>query len=195
MTVRVFADYCGTTLAAGISNSATVCTLVALSSVGPPAFSFPVYAVGNVFTATLIDAATQVQLEQVLVTNWNVATNQVLAMTRGINGTTAKAYLSGDSFQLLIVASTDNIMVCKDQWTSQQTPTGAINGANATYTFTQAPPASGFCYVANGIIQELGIDYTYALVSTVPTITKLSGAGSTPLLSGTDRHYIMPYFY
>lgn len=186
MTIRVFSDYSVTTLSAGISSSATACTVVALSSVGPPAYSFPPYVAGNVFTATLLDAATQKQVEQVLVTNWNVGTNQILAMTRGVNGTTAKAYLAGDSFLLYVVAGTDNQVAFKDQITSQQTPSGAIDGANATYTITQAPLASGITYVVNGIIQELGVDYSI----TGTTITKLG-----TLLSGTDRHFVMPYFY
>ena len=195
MTKRLFADYCGTTLSAGISASATTCGVVALTSVGPPAFSFPAYVSGDSFVATLIDAATQTVIEQVLVTSWNVSTNSILAMTRGVNGTTAAAYLAGDSFQLLFDADAPNHTVFLDQYTSQQTPVGTINGVNATFTFTQAPPSWGFTYVINGIIQQLSVDYTYALVGSTPTITKLSGGNASPIPSGTDQHWIMPYPY
>ncbi len=54
-----------------------------------------------------------------------------------------------------------------------ETPTGAINGVNATFTLVTAPnPAASLELTRNGIVQESGVDYT---VST-SVITFLAGA-------------------
>ena len=105
---HLFSDLSGTTLAAPIASGDLSCTVVALSSSGPPHYAFPDYASGTAFTATLKDSATGTIVEQVLVTGWNVATNTISAMSRGVNQTTAQSFATGDKFQLLVVAADFN---------------------------------------------------------------------------------------
>ena len=125
---HVFSDLSGTTLAAPIASGDLSCTVVALSSSGPPHYAFPDYASGTAFTATLKDAATGTIVEQVLVTEWNVETNTISAMSRGVNGTTAQSFATGDKFQLLVVAADFNNAAFVNQPNSfNQTQT--MNGA------------------------------------------------------------------
>ena len=54
-----------------------------------------------------------------------------------------------------------------------ETPTGAINGVNATFTLVTAPnPAASLELTRNGIVQESGVDYTLS----TNVITFLAGA-------------------
>lgn len=178
MTIRKYTNNAGTTLSVGIASGDLTCNVAAGTG-----SLFPTLTAGDIFYATLTDAATKSLREIVQVT---ARSTDAMTIVRAQQGTAARAYLAGDTFELLFTADAGNFAAYKDQITSQQTPTGAIDGINATYTITQAPLASGVCYVVNGIIQELGVDYSI----TGTTITKLG-----TLLSGTDRHFVMPYFY
>lgn len=96
MAVFLFANDASSTLAAPISNSATVLTL----ATGTGA-EFPNPSAGQQFALTLNDAATGLLVEVVYCTS---RTGDVLTVTRGQEGTTGQNWLAGDLAASLITA-------------------------------------------------------------------------------------------
>jgi len=90
MTTFIFKNNANSTLAGAITNVAVTANLAPGSGI-----EFPVPSTGQVFAATLIDAATQTLNEIVQVTA--IATDTV-TMLRGQEGTTPLNWLAGDFF-------------------------------------------------------------------------------------------------
>lgn len=84
------------TLAAGISNSATSITL----TTGQGA-RFPTLGAGDYFYATLIDVSNNLEIVKV-----TARSTDVLTVVRAQEGTTARAYSTGDRIELRITAAT-----------------------------------------------------------------------------------------
>jgi len=90
MTTFIFRNNANSTLAGGITNSSTNANLAPGTGI-----EFPNPSTGQVFAATMIDAATQTLNEIVYVTA--IATDTV-TMLRGQEGTTPLNWLAGDFF-------------------------------------------------------------------------------------------------
>ena len=90
MTTFIFKNNANSTLAGGITNTSTGANLAPGTGI-----TFPNPSTGQVFAATLIDAATQTLNEVVYVTA--IATDTV-TMLRGQEGTTPLNWLAGDFF-------------------------------------------------------------------------------------------------
>lgn len=90
-----FTNYASTTLAAGITTSATTITLA--SGGGS---LFPSLSAGDYFYGTLVDSSNN--LEIVLVT---ARSTDTLTVTRAQDGSTARAFLTGDKFELRVTAA------------------------------------------------------------------------------------------
>jgi hypothetical protein len=91
MTILLFTNDASSTLAGAINNTATSCVLA-----GGTGVKFPNPAAGQGYLSTLIDAATGLIKEIVLVTA--MAGDTVTTMVRAQEGTTAQNWLSGDLF-------------------------------------------------------------------------------------------------
>jgi len=170
MAKRVFTDFAGTTLSASIGSGATSCTLVAMSSSGPPPYTFPAYVAGSQFVASLIDASTGTQIEEVLVTAWDVGTNTISTMTRGYNGTAAKAYLAGDKFELLWTSDAGNNAAYVDQantFTQPQVVGAAVAGTQA---ITAAQVQNNPTYA-----DDTGVVNAYVIALAIPVLALVDG--------------------
>src|SRR5215469_12331177 len=104
MTILLFANDATSTLAGAINNSQTTCNLASGTGV-----KFPSPVAGQGYLATLIDAATGLIKEIVLVTGMSGDT--VTSMVRGQEGTTPQSYLSGDTFVHQCTAGTMQAML------------------------------------------------------------------------------------
>jgi hypothetical protein len=94
-----FANNAATLLADPVSDSATACQLAAGGGA-----EFPTLAAGEAFYATFVDALTGLVNEIVLVTG--IAGDNITAMERGQDNTTAVTWLAGDHFEMLVNAAT-----------------------------------------------------------------------------------------
>lgn len=92
MTRRIHANNCSTTLDGAITNVAT--TLTVVDSTG-----FPALAAGETFRATLQSGST---IEIVEITN--AASDPTFTVTRGMEGTTAVAWVDGSTFSIRATA-------------------------------------------------------------------------------------------
>jgi hypothetical protein len=90
-----FTNYASTTLAAGITSAATTITLA--SGGGS---LFPSLSAGDYFYGTLVDSSNN--LEIVLVT---ARSTDTLTVTRAQDGSAARAFLTGDKFELRVTAA------------------------------------------------------------------------------------------
>ncbi len=132
MSVPVlFANNAESLLAAAITSSATTATLTPGSGV-----LFPAPTSGQYFALTLISAANAINSEIVYVTAMSGDT--ITAMTRGEEGTTARAFTTGDYAQALITAGTLNAVVSALN-TAGSAPMPVIG-----YAFSALPAASGY---------------------------------------------------
>lgn len=71
-----------------------------------------------------------------------------------------------------ITTNADNVIVDKAIFVVRETPTGAVNGANTTYTLANTPFAGSEQVFLNGILQEPGAGNDYTISGT--TITYLT---------------------
>lgn len=106
MTQLLFKNNDSTTLNAPLTNIAVTATLAPGSGA-----TLPAPGAGQAFFATFIDAATGLLNEIVRVT---AVAGDVVTMVRAQDGTTAKAWATGDIFALLINAGTMGAMLQKD---------------------------------------------------------------------------------
>jgi hypothetical protein len=88
MTILLFANNAQTTLASGISASATTCTLATGTGI-----KFPSPSAGQAFKMTFTDAASGTLNEIVLCT---ARTSDVCTIVRAQEGTTARSWIAGD---------------------------------------------------------------------------------------------------
>jgi hypothetical protein len=88
MTILLFANNAQTTLASGISESATTCTLATGTGT-----KFPSPSAGQAFKMTFTDAASGTLNEIVLCT---ARTSDVCTIVRAQEGTTARSWIAGD---------------------------------------------------------------------------------------------------
>lgn len=127
-----FANNATTTIASGLTSTATTITLA--SGTGS---LFPSLSGGNTFIATLTDAATNLIREIVKVT---AITGDVLTVVRAQEGTSATTWVTGDVFaQLLTAGQMATFVQGTATVTSFNTRTGAI-----TLTGTDVDTALGF---------------------------------------------------
>ena len=97
--VPLFTNNATTTIAAAVtSTSQTSITL----ATGTGAL-FPVPSGGNYFYGTLVDNSNNIEIVQVTGISGDVVT-----VTRGVEGTTARTFLAGSKFELRITAATLN---------------------------------------------------------------------------------------
>jgi len=108
MTILLFSNDGSSTLAGAINSTQTTCALAAGTGV-----KFPNPVAGQGYLATLIDAATGLIKEIVLVTA--MSGDNVTAMVRGQEGTTPQSYLAGDIFAHQCTAGTMQAMLQQGQ--------------------------------------------------------------------------------
>ena len=96
MTILLYANNATSTLQSGIAPGATSCTL----ATGTGSL-FPAITTGQAFYMTLVDAATQLVNEIVLVT---ARAGDVCTIVRGQQGTTAKTWAASDIASQLVTA-------------------------------------------------------------------------------------------
>jgi len=108
MTILLFTNDASSTLAGAINSTQTNCALAAGTGV-----KFPNPIPGQGFLATLIDAATGLIKEIVLVTA--ISGDNVTTMVRGQEGTTAQSYLAGDIFAHQMTAGTSSSFLQQGQ--------------------------------------------------------------------------------
>ena len=160
MPNMLFANNCNTTLASSLTNVAT--TLSVTSATG-----FPAPTGSQYFYCTLADAATQLVIEIVKVTN---VTGTTFTIVRGQDGTTGTAYNAGDVVSLRLVRASLNDFPKLDETntfsqtqTFSQTIVGSINGNAATATIATN--------IAGGSYGSIPYQSTYSTTSLLPAGT------------------------
>lgn len=128
MSILLFADNAVSQLASGITNVALTATLTAGSG-----SLFPAPGAGQYFKATFVDAATGTVFEIVHVT---AVVGDTITMVRGQEGTSAHAWLAGDSFFMAPTAGTMQAMVQAEQLQSGTYSTGVAGGTANALTVT-----------------------------------------------------------
>lgn len=126
-----YTNNASTTLSSAITAGATTLTV----STGTGAL-FPVLSGGNVFRGTLVDAATQTLREIIQVT---ATAGDTFTITRGQEGTTARAYNAGDIFYLDITAAQAADFFSKTYDAYPNQPGRLINTQVITSTGTYTP--------------------------------------------------------
>jgi len=178
----LFANNCNTTLASSLTNVAT--TLSVTSATG-----FPTPTGSQYFYCTLADAATQLVIEIVKVTN---VTGTTFTIVRGQDGTTGTAFNAGDVVSLRLVRASLNDFPKLDEtntYTGSQVlaastsslvplniPVGTVPTSPATGSIWSE--AEGLYYQNSTYVTELDIGDNAAGVLTQPTIT-VTGSGAT----------------
>ena len=162
MTV-LFANNANTTLAAGITSSATSISL----ATGTGSL-FPSPSGGNFYIATLTDAATGLVNEIVHVT---AMSGDVATVVRAQEGTTGHSYLTGDYFNMLVTAGTMQQFFQKSSMPVPQTALtygvaiGASYSGSVSVTLSPTPPVAGYL-VAQGSL-NLGAQAAAAVTATL----------------------------
>ena len=100
----LFANNAATTLAAGITSGATSITV----ATGQGAL-FPSITGTDFFYGTLIDSSNNIEIVRV-----TARTSDTMTVVRGQEGTTARAYATGDKFELRVTAAGMNNKLDKD---------------------------------------------------------------------------------
>lgn len=172
-----FTNGASATLAGSITTTTTVITLTA----GMGAL-FPTLAAGDYFYATLIDSSNNVEI--VLVT---ARVTDTLTVTRAQDGTSARAFLGGDKFELRLTAAgiagiQDNVIQSmlpqSNTWTGLTNTFKNIVGLGAI----TSGGSSAIIYVQDRVTNT----NTYGLYSTGDVLRLFSGvSGNTG-----DRWYI-----
>jgi hypothetical protein len=88
---------------------------------------------------------------------------QVLAKASGTSGDTVWSTPSGSG---------------GGTWVTRETPTGAINGSNVTYTLANTPVIGTESLYLNGLLQEPGIGNDYGISGSTITMASAPPAGS-----------------
>lgn len=125
MSTLVFANNATTTLASPITNLAT-----SVSVVPGTGSRFPVLSAGQIFIATLTDAATGLVNEIVQVT---ATTGDTFTIVRAQEGTTAVSWLAGDFFQHFWTAGQAGVMAQAAQFTTGDIKATLKATADATW--------------------------------------------------------------
>jgi len=145
MTVRKYSNNAGSVLAVGIAAGDTFCTVA-----GGTGGLFPTLTAGDIFYATLTDAATNNLREIVRVT---AISTDTMTIVRAQQLTTSRAYLAGDKFEQLVTADLGLNAAYIDQANTftqpQYAPTPAA-GTSTTQLATTAFVATNFAPMAAG---------------------------------------------
>lgn len=128
-----YSNNASATLASGITSGSTTLTVSTGSGI-----LFPVLSGGNVFRATIVDAATQTLREIVQAT---ATAGDTFTITRAQEGTTARAYNAGDIFYLDITAAQAADYFSKTFDTFPNQTGRLINIQTITTTGTYTPTA------------------------------------------------------
>jgi hypothetical protein len=172
MTVatELYANNASSNLAGNITNVATTANLTPGSGT-----LFPSPGANQFFHATLTDAATGLLNEIVVVTN---VTGDTVTMIRGVEGTTALAWLAGDFFSNLITAGTlENLVqpgVLQIQSGNYGTDGGSANALNVSLAIIPVSLAS--------IIGSAFRVKKSAAANTSAVTMVLGGLASTPVV-------------
>ena len=164
MATILFANNAQTTLAGAITSSQTTANLA------PGTGSlFPQPSAGQYFKMTFVDAATGLINEIVNVTN---VTSDAITMIRGQEGTTARAWSSGDIAANFHTAGAMQAMAQQGQVQSGQfnyaADTGSVNAIALTYSPAPVSTvASGVVYISQQPMQILAIPLSLLMV--IPT--------------------------
>lgn len=190
MTQLLFANNAQTTLAGAVTNVATVL------SVAPGSGAlFPSPGAGQAFLATLVDAATGLVKEIVLVTARAV---DVMTIVRAQEGTAAVAWNAGDAFALFVTAGTLNAFAqggifvhgqCQLQFVSTtQIKLATLNGQNIVINgVTFSIPAAGVLGANTGVFVN-GVAAQNLAASTVYFVYLFNNAGVLTLDYSTTAH-------
>lgn len=144
-----------TTLAIGISSSATSATLTDGSV-------FPALGGGDWFWGTFVDASNNIEVVKVTARSSNVVT-----ITRAQDGTTAKAYLVGDRFDLRPTAALFNDKADKD---NPSFTTGITTPAITLGSTALTPTGTELNYVA-GVTSAIQTQINTKAPTASPTFT------------------------
>ena len=164
MTTFIFANNAKSTLASGISSTAT--TVVLATGSGS---LFPSPTSGQQFTLTFTDSATGLVNEICYCT---ARSSDTLTIVRGQEGTTARAWLAGDIASNKITAGTATSFA---QGGSGGTATNIANGAANQVVYQTAANTTGFITApttASTYLQWTGTSFAWSnSTSSGPTLT------------------------
>lgn len=139
MAILIFADNATTVLASPITSTATSVTLAAGTGA-----KFPNPAAGQYFIMSFVDAATGLNTEIVQVT---ARSTDVCTIVRGQEGTTAQAWLAGDTATNLWTAGSAAAMVQVAQLQQQAGNYGVDGGSVNAMTVTLNPAPANFTFL------------------------------------------------
>jgi hypothetical protein len=172
LTRRLYTNRTSTTLAAGISNTAT-----SLSVTPGGGASFPNPGAGYEFTATLQSATTPSINEVVLV---SVRSSDVFTIARGQEGTTALAWSAGDILALLPTAGDMAAFAQFDDLQAQGANYAIDTGAANAYVVGLTPAVT-----SHVVGMPIRWKATHANVAGASTFNDGAGAAALVLNSGT----------
>ena len=184
----LFSNNAASTLASGITSTATTITV----SSGAGAL-FPAISGGNYYYATLTNSSNQLEIVRV-----TARATDVFTVVRAQEGTTARAYLTSDKFELRITAASLTNMVQLD---GAQTITGVKTltspvlvtpalGTPASGTMTNVtglPIATGVSGLGTGVAAFLA---TPSSANLITAVTDETGTGS--LVFATSPALVTP---
>ena len=142
MALLIFANNAQTSLANGISSTATTIT------VAPATGSlFPSPTSGQEFYATITDVATETITEIVLCT---ARSGDNLTVTRGVDNTTAKTWSAGSLFAMLVTAGTQQRFLQHEEYYGVNV-SNSLSLSNPAYPLltTQLSGTTTTLYTAN----------------------------------------------
>jgi hypothetical protein len=167
MTIQVFSNQASSQLAGSISAGATSITLNAGGGA-----SFPTISAGQVFYATLYDAATKLAREIVLVTG---RSGDVLTVLRGQDGTTAQSWLAGDFISQWLTRAVMNNLTQQAQVQAGSYNVATDVGSANLYSATMTPSLSAY---------PPGMPFTlFPVASNTGASTVNLGPGAIPIIN------------
>lgn len=183
----LFTNNATTTLSAGISSAAT--SIPVAASTGA---RFPSPSGGDVFYATLVDASNNIEIVQV-----TARTSDTMTVVRAQEGTTARAYSSGDKFELRPTAAGLNSKFDKSGGTisGAVTISGALTLGNTSVTMASGTTTfdTGTANFSVGLqaagVAVVTLSATQTLTNktlTAPVISTISNTGTLTLPTSTD---------
>jgi len=172
-----FTNNASATLASSINSSATSIILS-----GGQGALFPSLAGSDYFYATLVDSSNNIEIVKV-----TARSTDTLTVVRGQDGTSGRAYSSGDRIELRVVAASLQELVYQSGAATTSTP-GLVqltNSVSSTSTTTAATPASvkSAYDLANAAMPKTGGAFTGNI-----TAPYISAAGATNGVYFEDRN-------
>jgi hypothetical protein len=174
MANMLFANNAATTLASGITSSATSLTVAAGTG-----SIFPSPTGSQYFYCTLIDAATNSVIEIVQVT---ARSTDTFTIVRAQDGTSASAYLAGDKVELRLVRASLNDFPKLDE-------SNTFSGATNTFANISATSFSGAGTGLTGTATSLSIGGNAATATSATSATSATTATNIASGAANQIHY------